>query len=130
MKIVTSSNRTNERGRAKSEYYWTISVPKAAAKTGARFSKALKEMAAKETPTKKRTAVVEAKRPDGDLSLEIKECGDNGYVLYDRFLGKGNYAAVFLASPKPEQLAKNYRLRLLAEGKDRAPNVSEIFIRK
>ncbi len=64
-----------------------------------------------------------------NLALEIQECGANGYLLQDKFLGKGNYASVFLAQPKEEQLEKNSKLRLLLKPGQRVPNVSAALVK-
>ena len=62
-------------------------------------SKSPKEAAAEEAETGR------------NIDLEIRECRDHGYKLYDKFLGEGAYAKVFAGEPTLERIKQNRRLR-------------------
>ena len=57
-----------------------------------------------------------------DLTEEIGECLEAGYVLTQTFLGKGSYACVYLGWPTKHKVRSNFKLRAVQR------NVAEVKV--
>lgn len=60
---------------------------------------------------KKEIPLLGSSAEDLRIELEVKECKRNGYELKRIFLGKGNYAKVYLAKVTAEKLKSNHKLK-------------------
>ena len=76
-------------------------------------------------PKKKdRTSLPKDTPEDLNISLETEELRKFGYQLSKKFLGKGAYARVYLATPSPLKIQNNYKLRLQQRKYDQPLKVS------
>ena len=73
-----------------------------------------KEKKAEKPEPKKqdRTSLPKDTPEDLNITLETDELRKFGYALSKKFLGKGAYARVYLATPSPMKIQNNYKLRL------------------
>ena len=75
-----------------------------------------------------RTSLPKDTPEDLNITLETEELRKFGYALSKKFLGKGAYARVYLASPSPLKIQNNYKLRLQQRKYDQPLKVLYFFL--